>query len=177
MIRRLSLMAVAMVSLIACGGGTTNTNNPPADDSQTPPITGRVDIEAWIAKGSYKDWHCEAAVHDARSPSPHGKNRICSNDKVSSTTNESYPVGSAGVKELYDSTGTSIVGYAVYRKVTDGTGGDSWYWYERVPLTSAAPHDSNGVVADGMGSSGQAQSICVNCHQGANDFVYTRVTP
>jgi hypothetical protein len=179
MSRSWPLMAVATISLLACGGGTTNPGTQtPNEDAQTPPTTGRVDIEAWLAKGDYKNWHCEAAVHDARSPSPHGKNRICSNDKVSATASGAYPVDSAGVKELYDSTGTTIVGYAVYRKVADGTGGDSWYWYERVPLTSAAPHDANGTVADGLGSSGPPQTICVTCHQAASrDFVYTRVTP
>ena len=178
MIRRMSLMAVAVLSLIACGGGMQGGTQTPVDDSQTPPTTGRVDIEAWLTKGSYKSWHCEAAVHDARSPSPHGKNRICSNDKVSATASGAYPVDAGAVKELYDSTGTTIVGYAVYRKVKDGTGGDSWYWYERVPQDSKAPHDANGTVADGVGSSGPPQTICVSCHQGApNDFVYTRITP
>lgn len=180
MIRRLSLMAVAVMSLLACGGSETTDpgTTPPTDDKQNPPTSGRVDIEAWLAKGFYKDWHCETAVHDARSPSPHGKNRICSNDKVSATASGNYPVDSAGVKELYDSAGTKIVGIAVYRKVKDGTGGDSWYWYERVPLDSMAPHDANGTVADGVGSSGPAQSICVSCHQSASrDFVFTRVTP
>ena len=40
-------------------------------------------LEAWLAAGSYKQWTCESAVHEARSPSPHGFNRICSNDAIS----------------------------------------------------------------------------------------------
>jgi hypothetical protein len=49
------------------------------------------------------------------------------------------------------------------------------------------PHDSNGVVADGMGGSGPAKDICVGCHvaagsdaahtpsPGGRDQVYTPV--
>lgn len=64
-----------------------------------------------------------------------------------------------------------------------GAAGDTWYWYERVPLNSPAPHDGKGVVADGTGGSGPAKDIFVGCHQGArsdaqhsgHDFVYTQV--
>ena len=156
---------------------------PIADEKQNPPTTGRVDVEAWLAKGLYKSWHCEAAQHDARSPSPHGKNRICSNDKTSANAGGEYAVDSAGVKELYDDTGMNVVGYAVYRHVTAGKTGDTWYWYERVPANSPAPHDANGVVADGTGGSGPAKAICVGCHSATgsdamhsgHDFVYTQV--
>ena len=152
-------------------------------DAQRPPITGRADVEAWLSQGLYKNWKCEAAAHDPRAPSPHGKNRICSNDKLSAAGAGEYPVDSAAVKELYDAAGTSVVGIAVYRHVSAGTTGANWYWYERVPSSSAAPHDANGVVADGLGSSGPAKDICVACHQAAgidaahsgHDFVYTQV--
>jgi hypothetical protein len=61
-----------------------------------------------------------------------------------------------------------LVGYAVGVKVkTTSDGGDSCYWYEGVPLDSAAPPDKNGVVADGLGSAGAAKSICIGCHAGA----------
>ena len=77
---------------------------------------------------------------------------------------------------------------AVYLKAkADSAGGANWYWYERVPLDSGVPHDGSGVVADGMGSSGTAMSICVGCHAaagsdtahtpspGGRDLVYTAV--
>ena len=77
----------------------------------------------------------------------------------------------------------NIVGYALYVHVKAGKTGDTWYWYEKVPLTSMAPHDANGVVADGTGGSGTAMSICVGCHSATgsdaghsgHDFVYTQV--
>ena len=159
------------------------TTGAPADD-QTPP-QGREAVEAWLAEGHYKSWHCQDMVQDPIPISPHGPNRICSNDLVSNHPADGgeYPVGSAGVKELYDVSGDNLVGYAVYLHTTAGTTGDTWYWYERVPLDSPAPHDENGVVADGLGSSGQAQTICVGCHSATgidadhpgHDFVYTQV--
>ena len=163
------------LSASACGS-TTST------EMQVPP-SGAAAVDAWIAQGFYKSWHCEPAAHAARSPSPHGFNRICSNDKLSAAGAGEYPVDSASVKELYDDAGKGIVGYAVFRHVAAGTSGTSWYFYEKVPLTSTAPHDANGVVADGMGGSGPAQTICVGCHQAAgsdsahsgHDFVYTQV--
>lgn len=162
-------------------GTTTNPSGDPPDD-QTPP-QGREQIEVWLAEGHYKAWHCQPAVVDPIPISPHGKQRICSNDVLSGHGTGEYPVGSAGVKELYDEAGVNIIGYAVYLHITAGTSGANWYWYERVPLDSPAPHDENGVVADGDGGSGPAMAICVGCHSAAgldaahpgHDFVYSQI--
>lgn len=166
-------LLLGMLPLAACGGS----------DPQAPPTTGMAAVESWLTQGLYKSWHCEPAAHAARSPSPHGMNRICSNNLLSGAGTGEYPVDSASVKELYDSAGASIVGYAVFRHTSAGTTGAAWYYYERVPQSSMAPHDANGVVADGIGSAGPAQTICVSCHQAAgsdmahsgHDFVYTQV--
>lgn len=194
-----SMQWMAAISAIAATVGCGDSTSTPAGDAavvndaaavtdangsaQVPP-QGRVAVEAWIATGAYRSWHCEMPQHPARSPSPHGINRICTNDALSAHTGAGeYPVGSAAVKELYDAAGTNVIGYAVYSHVSAGTTGANWYWYERVPADSAAPHDANGVVADGLGSSGPAMTICVGCHSAAgidamhsgHDFVYTRV--
>jgi hypothetical protein len=129
----------------ASGADASSTSNP-----QTPPTNGH-DVETWLQAGSYKSWHCEAAPHPARSPSPHGMNRICSNDLTSSFSGTGErPQGTAAVKELYDDAAMNVVGYAVYLKTqaTSAQGGN-WYFYERVPTSSAAPHDAQGVVAEG----------------------------
>jgi len=166
----------------ACSSSNDNgaTN---ASDPQKPPTTGRADVQAWLGTAAYKAWHCEPSPHEARKPSPHGMNRICSNDVLAAHGDAEFPVDSAAVKELYDAAGSKIVGYAVYRHVKAGTSGDAWYWYETVPEGSAAPHDANGVVADGLGGAGPAKDICVSCHGAAgsdaahfgHDFVYTQV--
>ena len=86
------------------------------------------------------------------------------------------PAGSAGVKELYDAAGTSIIGYAVYLKTqATSKAGATWYWYEI---------SGGGVVADGLGNSGRPLNVCVSCHKGASnsdrhpgasDYVFTPV--
>jgi hypothetical protein len=162
----------------------------PASVDQTPPM-GAAKIEAWLAKGDYLKWHCEPEPHLFRAPSPHGFNRICANDLIADNIKGTadWPKGAAAVKELYAAADDAEpIGYAVYLKTeSDSAGGDNWYWYERVPLDHSAPHDDQGVVADGMGDSGPAKSICVGCHAaagadpahtpspGGRDQVYTPV--
>jgi hypothetical protein len=144
--------------------------------SQTPPMGGAV-LEAWLATGAYKTWTRESAIHYQRSPSPHGYDRIYSNDVITANAagTGAWPAGAAAVKELYTATtDTNPVGYAVYLKTqADSAGGANWYWYERVPLSSSVPHDDGGVVADGLGTpdSGTPFTICVNCHGAAGSDV------
>lgn len=159
------------------GAETGSTADASAGTPQSPPMGGP-SVEAWLAAGWYKQWHSESAVHAARSPSPHGFDRVYSNDVInmSATGTGSWPLGAAAVKELFASTtGTTPVGYAVYLKTqADSASGANWYWYERVPLSSAVPHDANGVVADGLGGSGTAMTICVSCHAAAgSDTAHT----
>jgi len=137
-----------------------------------------VDVEKWLSDASYKTWACEPAIHAARDPSPHGFNRICSNEVIMAAAGgtAAWPKGAAAVKEIYSSrTAAAPVGYAVYLKTAaDSAAGANWYWYERVPVNSDAPHDANGVVADGKGGGGAALSICVGCHTAAgSDAAHT----
>jgi hypothetical protein len=171
-------------------GGSGGSGGGGMGDAQTPP-QGVDAIKAWLATGSYKSWACEGERHEFRPPSPHGFNRICSNDVLSAAASgtDDWPVGSAGVKELYaNETDAAPVGYAVYLKTkADSAGGANWYWYEDVPLDSPVPHDARGVVADGFGDAGPAKTICVGCHAaagaddehtpspGGRDQVYTPV--
>jgi len=138
------------------------------------PATGaEADIKAWLALGEYEkgNWKCEAAPHAARSPSPHGTNRICSNATLSGHGAGEFPVGAAAVKEIYD--GANVTGYAMYRKLETG-GGEAWYWYEEL---------AGSTVANNTGDLGTARSVCVGCHAGAgsdamhpgHDQVYTQV--
>jgi cytochrome c553 len=155
--------------------------------SEQLPATGSNDVtKAWLEKGYYKKWKCEEASHDARSPSPHGKNRICSNDLSAASGAGEYPVGAANVKELYDDAGASVIGYAIETHVKAGADPDSWYWYEFNPAVGAPPKDGvTGLVANGLATDakGPEATICVGCHSAAgkdkdhfgHDFVYTQV--
>lgn len=188
-----ALIAALGIGLAGVAGGCGSDSAPKTSLPSTAelPPTGATAVEAWLAAGSYKQWKCESTVHASRDPSPHGFNRICSNSVISSNAagTADWPVDAAAVKELYATIDATVpVGYAVYRKTkADSAGGANWYWYERVPLDSTAPHDSAGVVADGMGSGGTPLSICVGCHiaagldaphtpsVGGRDQVYTPV--
>ncbi len=171
----LTMVAAVVAACASSSSGTVETMS--TGSAQMPP-TGSANVETWLKDGDYKKWHCEPAIHASRAPSPHGFNRICSNDAVASmaTGTGVWPSGAAAVKELYASaTDTTPIGYAVYSKTqADSANGANWYWYERVPLDSQAPHDANGIVADGTGGSGPAKEICVGCHAGAgSDMAHT----
>jgi hypothetical protein len=173
---------IALALLLAAAGcsgnediGTGAVPGTGPGDAQTPP-TGGAKVEAWLAGGAYKSWHCEPAPHAARPVSGHAANRICSNDLLSAHGDGEYPVGAAAVKELYEQYedgSTRITGYAVYLHVKPG-GGGTYYWYERA---------GDGVFADGLGVSGSPKDTCVACHQAAgtdatrpgHDLVYTQV--
>lgn len=163
---------VFVVSSLFAGCHAPGTLGNEAGNLQVPPTTSAADVGAWLKMGAYTTWHCEPAAHPARSPSPHGTNRICSNDALSGAGLGEYPVDSAAVKEILD--GTTVVGYAVYRHVRAGAGGDSWFWYEQ---------QGGSVGAIGLGDKGTPHDVCVGCHGKAgsdaqhpgHDFVYTQV--
>ncbi len=149
----------------------------PAGCPQSPPMGTEAAADAWLAKGEYKTWKCEAASHPGRSPSPHGPNRICNNTKLSGTAAGNYPVGAASVKELFVTDGgTAISGYAYGVKIAAGAStGASWYWFEK---------NGGSLIANGKGDkAGNELTVCTGCHQGAGsdaahsgrDFVYTQV--
>jgi hypothetical protein len=139
---------------------------------QLPPLTSAADIRLWIAQGFYKAWKCEPEKHAGRMFSPHGQNRICSNDVLSAHGAGEYPVGAVGFKELYNAAG-AINGYAIEIKTKKNADvanpGAAWFWFE----------DLNGTnFANGEGVMG-----CTGCHSLAgsdalhtgHDYVYTQV--
>lgn len=161
---RLTLL-LALTGLTGCMGAT---EPPVTDDPQLPP-TGASALRGWLAQGHYKAWHCEPAPHDARPPSPHGRNRVCNNHKVATHTGtDPYPDGAANVKELVDAQG-NVTGHAVSRRTRPEGNEEGWYWFEQT--------DSRVIV------DGQAVPVCVGCHGAAGsdaqhpgqDYVFTRV--
>src|SRR5262245_23751742 len=156
----MATLCVALWTSCADDSMTSTTENA---NTRLPPQGARA-VEAWLATGEYEDWTCESEVHEARSPSPHGFNRICSNDAIASHARDKgpWPPGAAAVKELYASADSKTPkGYAVYVKTeADSADGDNWYWYERL-TPDGKP------VADGMGDEGPAKTVCVACHVAA----------
>jgi hypothetical protein len=179
---------LAALALAGCGAPAVT------DDPQLPPTSGYADVETWLARGLYRAWHCEPAVHPALSPSPHGLARICNNAKLTAQPAGpgEYPVGAAAVKELYATADGGIIGYALEVHVSAGTSTANWYWYERNPALGApAKNGSAGLLADGVGpgegvAGTVSEQVCTHCHQLAgsdashqttdsHDFVYTHV--
>jgi hypothetical protein len=183
-LRSAILFGASCTFVAACGGDDDEavTTDDTVSSLQTPP-QGEQALETWLRAGHYKKWHCEGEVHESRSPSPHGFNRICSNDAIAEDAagDSDWAKGAAAVKELYASADAADpMGYSVYLKTAhESAGGDHWYWYERF--------DAAGLVADGLGTSGAAKTICVACHiaagsdtahtptAGGRDQVYTPV--
>ncbi len=155
------LLGVAAATLAGCDDPGRASYGDSLTDPQVPP-RGYEDAVTWLAAGFYDQWNCESAAHPARPGSPHGSNRICSNDALVAATGAGpYPIGAAGVKEIFDD-GGSIKLFALYRKVTDGAGGDTWYWYEG---------KGDEVIANAEGD-----DTCTGCHGGApRDHVFTVV--
>ncbi len=131
-------------------------------DPQRPP-RGQASLEAWLAAGHHRAWRCETVVSPARLSGNHGRHRICQNDRLLASTDGSYPVGAASVKELYRG-GEAPAGFAVGLKVEEGEGTNTWYWYERIGAATARP------LADGLGP-----PQCAVCHvTAARDYVFFR---
>jgi hypothetical protein len=174
---------VAAVTAASCGGGgalpadapvviDASPDAPPVTDNPNDPELpprGEALLMPWIAAGYYKAWACEPSPHGEVFPSNHGPNRTCTNsilEAVPAGGIGNYPLNVASVKELYGADMTTIIGYAVDRKINDLLG-DGWYWYE----------DYNGqITADGMAT--EMIEVCTACHQCApRDFVYAIAPP
>jgi hypothetical protein len=150
--------ALLLVFAFGCDDGPTTVGDV-VDDPQLPP-RGSDDVMTWLEAGHYQSWACEPEAHPPRSPSAHGKNRICSNDLLAQASGTpAYPVGATSVKEIFDDSGRLSL-YAVSRRVDDGSDGGSWYWFEG--------------SRDRIVSNGEGDSTCTGCHSRApRDFVFT----
>lgn len=174
----------AVLALAACGddgggGGDGGSGTGTASGSPTGTATGTAtgsggmgaggmaacevptttaEVEAFLAGGSYTSFTAESAPHD--SAGPHfGDVRVFVNDILLGSLQaggDNHPVCSAAIKELYGD-GSTVRGHSLSVKVSDGNGGDDWYWYELY---------DGSTFADGVG-----ESLCTGCHGGGDDFV------
>lgn len=158
--------------LPACGdpmGGQAPSLMLPVE--QTPATASIAEIDAWLARGYYKQWRCQATPMNKRSPSAHtAKTRTCNNTVLLASAGPGeFPIGAASVKELYDGDGR-LEGYAVSLRVRTGAGGENWFWFER------NGSGDGGVPAFGLGDQNNPRNVCVGCHAAApRDHLWTRV--
>lgn len=126
--------------------------------------TSEAGITAFVRDGRYKAWLAEPAPRD--SVRAHGpKVRVFFNDVLAESLragNATHPKGSITVKELYESDGKKLRGYALNVKVEEGAGKDTWIFYEGFE----PDYDDNYY--------GRAHATCHGCHSnGGRDYVVT----
>jgi hypothetical protein len=168
-VRRSGFLLVCL-TVLSCGGETPAPDAGPIDlpdaappTPQRPPRGDQAAMEAWLAAGHYLAWRCEDVISPPRGLGGHGRQKICSNDVLLASTSGTYPVDSASVKLMYGAMDQPN-GFSVGLKVTDGPGGFTWYWYERVGASPAGPAKSGVGIPD-----------CAVCHQqAARDYVFFR---
>lgn len=124
----------------------------------TPPPTDAAELLTWLEAGTYLDWSGESGLHDSSGPHFGGVLTYVNPPLLDSlgSGGPMHPVNSAAVKELYGA-GDTVDGWSVIVKVADGSGGDTWYFYEYYQGTTYG-----NAVGDGG---------CTGCHgTGSVDF-------
>jgi hypothetical protein len=145
---------------IACGESSTD---------EGAGVVGGIDtsskgIQTFVTDRGHANWTAEPAVHE--SAGPHGKVRVFFNDSLKgalASNAATHPVGSAAVKELYESDGTTLDGYAVMVKIAEGSAKESWIWWE-----GFTPELEGSAYGRGIGG-------CDGCHSQGKDKVVSRL--
>lgn len=159
--RMILALALALpLGLAACGSDEGDGSDDPAAPSI--PVGDRVPTESgalfnYLKNGDYKEFQAESMVHAPMNGSPHNMVRTYLNDTLIDSFAEGkseHPVGSATIKELYQSDGATLNGWAVSVKTGASDSGDGWYWYEVLSTT-----DGSSPIVSSNGA-----SLCTGCH-------------
>jgi hypothetical protein len=160
---RTLLAALAAAFLLACGTSDTGGNPdatavPVGNDGSTHDFSTGESTGMFVIARSYESWRKEAMIHE--SSGPHSDVRTFFNDKYADAwTSGAFPmpVGAMSVKELYQ--GTDPDGWAVSVKTAEGSGKETWTWYETLSaVTDPKDYDFFGV----------AHPTCEGCHSGSS---------
>jgi hypothetical protein len=150
--RPVLLSVCCLLLLTACGGEEPSSPLEGFDTSER-------GIAAFVRERHYQGWLAEPAVH----PSPiHGKVRVFFNDTAVQSLragNDTHPVGTLLVKELYASDGAQLIGHALEVKVEAGAGKDTWLFFEAELKDNPAPYYGRG------------HPTCHGCHEAGKDYV------
>ncbi len=132
--------------------------------------TGKNELFEYLQSGAYKQFAAqESKNHPTTGPHTNlgWPVRIFVNDTLDASMkagNDSHPMGSGVVKEMYNADG-NLQGWAVMLKTqADSDGGKGWFWYEVTSTT-----DGSSPVAIGNGI-----PLCFGCHAIGKDYVLTR---
>lgn len=137
-------------------------------DSEGSPIPTTPEVlHSWLLDGGHRGWTAESSVH--KSTLGEGGARVFLNDLLVdslSSGNAVHPVGSAGVREMYEPDKVTQRGFGVLVKIADeGEGGTGWYFYETFQMEAGMPFSISKAGAPG----------CVGCHQNGLDFVQSKL--
>lgn len=179
---RLLLPTLTLLALcpIACGddgmaeaGDETGDGDGDGDDGGDGDGDGdevpanAAELLPWLEAGEYLDFPAESQIHGQTGASPHGDVRVFINETLDASLaadNESHPEGSAAIKEIYGSDGSTLAGWAVSVKTqADSAGGEGWYWYEIL---------NGSVLADG-----NADPTCNGCHMNTGVDFFSSIYP
>ena len=132
--------------------------------------TGQNELFEYLTSGGYKQFPARESKNHPTT-GPHAKQgwpvRVFVNgilDNSMKAANDSHPVGSGTVKEMYNADG-NLQGWAVMLKTqADSDGGKGWFWYE---VTSTTDGSSPVGIGNGI-------PLCFGCHAIGKDYVLTR---
>lgn len=170
-ISKRSVTILLTLALGACG----KSDSGDSDDHSGTPSTGPVGeitdsssagIVAFLKAGTYRDWTTKQAAPIDAVSSHASKTQTYFNDtagKAAKASQVPLPKDGVIVKEIYESDGMTLRGHAVMAKVADGTGGESWLWFEGFLPEYSSPYYGIG------------HSTCTGCHQAGTDFIRTAV--
>lgn len=168
----LTLVLVA-VGISSCGSKKSNDDtsespvSPPAP-SPTPVnqeeivATAQAELVSYLKDLTYRSWavHHESPVSSSTAHRQWVKTYF--NRTVATALKadeEVMPVGSALVKEMYDTDRTTLRGQAVMIKVSADRGNESWLYFEGdLPSYAGAAY-------------GAGHSSCASCHRVGTDYV------
>ncbi len=156
------MRALAILLLTTACGGTTDVDCANAP-TEIPSSSGA--MFTYLACNGYQGFAAkESSVH--ASNTAHGSRvRVFINTALDQSLSASaavHPMGAASVKELYESDGTTLRGWAAMVKVEDGNDGSNWYWYENASTDSNSPIEGKG------------NRTCTGCHfEGGRDYFRT----
>lgn len=131
----------------------------PGADVPTDPAA----VGAWLHAFGHRAWTAQSPVH---ATGEHGGARVFFNDALSASMRagaREHPIGSAAVRELYESDLATLRGFALMiKRGPSGPGGAGWWWYEQFGTAAETPP-----LVAGTGERG-----CIGCHDAGVDFVH-----
>lgn len=168
-------IAPLLMSLLfaqACGkdNGDDNDNNRTGAPSTGPAgeiaDTSEAGFLAFMKAGSYREWSDKQPSPIDSVPAHSAKTQTFFNVTAATAATAGQnplPKGSIVIKDIFESDGVTLKAQAAMAKIADGTGGDTWVWYEVF-----LPEYNNTFYGKGLSS-------CTGCHSSGSDFVRSSV--